>query len=98
MAVAKIGELGNAFLFYRPFKIVKMLYKCLKLCVSVSLMLACFAGHLDIVKYLRKCGATWQSRDMGGCTALHWAADGGNLPVIAYMIQDSCEVRKYETK
>ncbi|KAK1793474.1 hypothetical protein P4O66_011855, partial [Electrophorus voltai] len=56
------------------------------------LMLACFAGHLDIVKYLRMFGATWQSWDMGGCTPLHWAADGGHLPVIAHMIHDGSEL------
>ncbi|KAM6956165.1 fibronectin type 3 and ankyrin repeat domains 1 protein [Aplochiton taeniatus] len=57
-----------------------------------SLMLACFAGQLDIVKYLRRFVVTWNSQDMGGCTPLHWAADGGHLPVIAYMIQDGCEL------
>ncbi|KAM3863117.1 LOW QUALITY PROTEIN: fibronectin type 3 and ankyrin repeat domains 1 protein-like [Diretmus argenteus] len=36
-------------------------------------------------------GAT-QSRDIGGCTPLHWAVDGGHLAVIAYMIQDGCEL------
>lgn len=54
-------------------------------------MLACFAGNLDIVKHLRMLGATWQSRDKGGCTPLHWATDGGHLPLITYMIQDGCE-------
>uniref|UniRef100_A0A8C1ZKA8 Fibronectin type III and ankyrin repeat domains 1 n=1 Tax=Cyprinus carpio TaxID=7962 RepID=A0A8C1ZKA8_CYPCA len=57
-----------------------------------SLMQACFAGHLNTVKYLRNCGSTWQSRDTDGCTPLHWAVDGGHLPVIKYMIQDGCEV------
>uniref|UniRef100_A0A673LNK8 Fibronectin type III and ankyrin repeat domains 1 n=1 Tax=Sinocyclocheilus rhinocerous TaxID=307959 RepID=A0A673LNK8_9TELE len=57
-----------------------------------SLMQACFAGHLDTVKYLRNCGSTWQSQDTDGCTPLHWAVDGGHLPVITYMIQDGCEV------
>ena len=61
-------------------------------------MLACFSGHLDIVKYLRKFGASWKSQDMGGCTPLHWAADGGHLAVIAYMIQDKCEVRPRVTR
>uniref|UniRef100_A0A671NIW3 Fibronectin type 3 and ankyrin repeat domains protein 1-like n=1 Tax=Sinocyclocheilus anshuiensis TaxID=1608454 RepID=A0A671NIW3_9TELE len=57
-----------------------------------SLMQACFAGHLNTVKYLRNCGSTWQSGDTDGCTPLHWAVDGGHLPVITYMIQDGCEV------
>ncbi|XP_058882197.1 fibronectin type 3 and ankyrin repeat domains protein 1 isoform X2 [Acipenser ruthenus] len=57
-----------------------------------SLMLACFAGHLDVVKYLRKFGASWESRDKGGSTAMHWAADGGHLNVIDYMLRDGCKV------
>uniref|UniRef100_A0A672RB59 Fibronectin type III and ankyrin repeat domains 1 n=1 Tax=Sinocyclocheilus grahami TaxID=75366 RepID=A0A672RB59_SINGR len=43
---------------------------------------ACFAGHLDTVKYLHNCGSTWQSQDTDSCTPLHWAVDGGHLPVI----------------
>ncbi|ETE67822.1 Fibronectin type 3 and ankyrin repeat domains protein 1, partial [Ophiophagus hannah] len=57
-----------------------------------SLMIACFAGHLDIVHYLRSQGASWLSRDFGGCTAMHWATDGGHCDVIDWMIQDGCEV------
>ncbi|XP_073725763.1 fibronectin type 3 and ankyrin repeat domains 1 protein isoform X3 [Misgurnus anguillicaudatus] len=57
-----------------------------------SLMMACYAGHLDIVRYLRRCGANWQSRDKNGCSPLHWAVDGEHIPVIKYMIQDGCEV------
>ena len=55
-------------------------------------MLACYAGHLDVVKYLRRHGASWDTRDLGGCTALHWAADGGHCNVIEWMIGDGCEV------
>uniref|UniRef100_A0A8C6VLQ9 Fibronectin type III and ankyrin repeat domains 1 n=1 Tax=Naja naja TaxID=35670 RepID=A0A8C6VLQ9_NAJNA len=57
-----------------------------------SLMIACFAGHLGIVQYLRSQGASWLSRDFGGCTAMHWATDGGHCDVIDWMIQDGCEV------
>nr|KAF6424891.1 fibronectin type III and ankyrin repeat domains 1 [Molossus molossus] len=57
-----------------------------------SLMLACYAGHLDVVKYLRRHGASWKTRDLGGCTALHWAADGGHCGVVEWMLQDGCEV------
>ncbi|XP_054515951.1 fibronectin type 3 and ankyrin repeat domains protein 1 isoform X19 [Pan troglodytes] len=62
-----------------------------------SLMLACYAGHLDVVKYLRRHGASWQARDLGGCTALHWAADGGHCSVIEWMIKDGCEVDVVDT-
>ncbi|KAF5899556.1 fibronectin type 3 and ankyrin repeat domains protein 1, partial [Clarias magur] len=61
------------------------------------LMLACFAGHLDIVKHLRVFGATWQSQDMNGCTALHWAVDGAHVPVIDFLIEDGCEVDAHDT-
>uniref|UniRef100_A0A8D0H9V3 Fibronectin type III and ankyrin repeat domains 1 n=1 Tax=Sphenodon punctatus TaxID=8508 RepID=A0A8D0H9V3_SPHPU len=57
-----------------------------------SLMLACFCGHLDIVKFLRANGASWEARDRGGCTAMHWAVDGGHCDVIAWMINDGCKV------
>uniref|UniRef100_A0A8D1BMC9 Fibronectin type 3 and ankyrin repeat domains protein 1 n=1 Tax=Sus scrofa TaxID=9823 RepID=A0A8D1BMC9_PIG len=62
-----------------------------------SLMLACYAGHLDVVKYLRRHGASWDTRDLGGCTALHWAADGGHCNVIEWMIKDGCEVDAVDT-
>ncbi|XP_054099432.2 fibronectin type 3 and ankyrin repeat domains protein 1 isoform X2 [Callithrix jacchus] len=62
-----------------------------------GLMLACYEGHLDVVKYLRRHGASWQARDLGGCTALHWAADGGHCSVIEWMIKDGCEVDVVDT-
>ncbi|XP_051779756.1 fibronectin type 3 and ankyrin repeat domains protein 1 isoform X1 [Erpetoichthys calabaricus] len=57
-----------------------------------SLMLACFAGHLDIVKFLRTSGADWETCDRTGSTAMHWAADGGHINVIRFLINDSCKV------
>ncbi|EMP42190.1 Fibronectin type 3 and ankyrin repeat domains protein 1 [Chelonia mydas] len=62
-----------------------------------SLMLACFAGHLDIVKYLREQGASWEVRDLGGCSALHWAVDGGHCDVIEWMLNDGCQVDTKDT-
>lgn len=55
-------------------------------------MLACFAGHLNIIKYLKVQGASWEARDLGGCTALHWAVDGGHCEVVEWMINDGCQV------
>ncbi|KTG39514.1 hypothetical protein cypCar_00044121, partial [Cyprinus carpio] len=70
--------------------------KCdeLELCrvLQSILMLACFHGHLDVVKFLHSCGASWSSQDRSGCCALHWAAAGGHLPLLQYLIQDGCEV------
>ncbi|XP_029465898.1 fibronectin type 3 and ankyrin repeat domains protein 1 isoform X2 [Rhinatrema bivittatum] len=57
-----------------------------------GLMLACFAGHLDIVKHLREHGASWETRDKSGCAAIHSAADGGHLSVIQWMISDGSKV------
>nr|XP_060499023.1 fibronectin type 3 and ankyrin repeat domains protein 1 [Panthera onca] len=65
--------------------------------ICCSLMLACYAGHLDVVKYLRRHGASWETRDLGGCTALHWAVDGGHCNVIEWMIKDGCEVDAADT-
>uniref|UniRef100_A0A8C0HDP0 Fibronectin type III and ankyrin repeat domains 1 n=1 Tax=Chelonoidis abingdonii TaxID=106734 RepID=A0A8C0HDP0_CHEAB len=64
---------------------------------SQHLMLACFSGHLDIIKYLREQGASWEVRDLGGCTALHWAVDGGHCEVIEWMINDGCQVDAKDT-
>ncbi|XP_043568562.1 fibronectin type 3 and ankyrin repeat domains protein 1 isoform X2 [Chiloscyllium plagiosum] len=57
-----------------------------------SLMLACFAGHLDVAKCLWRFGATWESRDNGGSSAIHWATDGGHINVIEWMINEGCKV------
>ena len=59
-----------------------------------SLMLACFAGHLPVVKLLRSYKATYESRDKGGSTAMHWAVDGGNVALIQSMIADDAPVCK----
>ncbi|CAI9620896.1 unnamed protein product, partial [Staurois parvus] len=55
-------------------------------------MLACFSGHLDVVQYLRTQGASWENQDKSGCTAMHWAVDGGHVKLIQWMINDGCEV------
>lgn len=55
-------------------------------------MLATFAGHLGMVKYLRSRRASWEARGLGGCTALHWAAGGGHHHAIEWMIDEGCNV------
>lgn len=55
-------------------------------------MLATFAGHLDMVTYLRSQGASWEARDLGGRMALHQAAGEGHCHGIEWMIGDGCNV------
>ncbi|XP_047549452.1 fibronectin type 3 and ankyrin repeat domains protein 1-like [Lutra lutra] len=62
-----------------------------------NLMLPCYAGHLEVVKYLLRHGASWETRDLGGCMGLQWAADGGHCNVIDWMIKDGCEVDAVDT-
>ena len=57
-----------------------------------SLMLACFTGHLGVIKKLVDYGASWTKRDRGGSTALHWAVDGGQTELIQWMIDGGAEV------
>lgn len=57
-----------------------------------SLMLSCFTGQLEVVKLLRKYNAQYDDFDRGGSTALHWAADGGNVKLIDWMIHNGADV------
>ncbi|XP_071494843.1 fibronectin type 3 and ankyrin repeat domains 1 protein-like [Diadema setosum] len=57
-----------------------------------ALMLACFAGHLKVVRQLRAQGASWDTKDLGGSTALHWAVDGGNKDVVQWAIMDGSKI------
>ncbi|XP_070540511.1 fibronectin type 3 and ankyrin repeat domains protein 1-like [Ptychodera flava] len=57
-----------------------------------ALMLACFAGQLEVVKTLRAEGATWEVCDKGGSTPMHWAVDSGNTRLLRWIIEDGCPV------
>lgn len=46
---------------------------------KTAIMLAAFAGKLNIIKELRNNEASYDLRDRAGCTVLHYAVDGGNL-------------------
>ena len=37
-------------------------------------------------------GATWESQDHTGSTALHWAVDGGNIEVVRWLLNEGCQV------
>ena len=50
------------------------------------------SGQLEVVKVLVKHGATWESQDYSGSTALHWAVDGGNIEVVRWLLNKGCQV------
>ena len=41
---------------------------------------------------LVKHGASWDSQDYSGSTALHWAVDGGNIEVVRWLLKKGCQV------
>ena len=56
------------------------------------LMIACYAGQEDAAKMLRRQGASWESRDKNGLTAVHWAADGGHDDLLLWVLRDGAPV------
>ena len=50
------------------------------------------AGHVELVKLLRKHGAKWEAVDNAGAGPLHWAVDGGNVELVKWMLNDGCSV------
>ena len=57
-----------------------------------ALMIAAFYGKLDMVKLLRKNGASYDLRDKSGCQAIHYAVDGGNIQTLEWMMFDGADV------
>ena len=57
-------------------------------------MIACYHGHLNVVQLLKEHGARYDVRDKGGSMALHWAVDGGQEDMVAYLIRDRVPVCK----
>ena len=63
-------------------------------------MLACFDTNshgksqagLEMVKKLRKNGANYEFRDVNGCTALHYAIDGGNVNILKHILTDGADI------
>ncbi|XP_072027686.1 ankyrin repeat domain-containing protein 55-like [Amphiura filiformis] len=62
-----------------------------------SLMVACNEGHREVAMKLRSNGARWERRDKSGCTAMHWAVDGGNTELIKWMIEDGALVDEHDS-
>jgi ankyrin repeat protein len=59
---------------------------------KTPLMLAAFAGKINIIKVLRSYKASYGIRDQIGLSTLHYAVDGGNLTAIRYILNDGHEV------
>ncbi|KAH3789094.1 fibronectin type 3 and ankyrin repeat domains protein 1-like isoform X2 [Dreissena polymorpha] len=59
---------------------------------KTALMLACYAGQLDVIKILRQNGARYTDFDRGGSAAIHWAVDGGHVKLLDWMIEDGADV------
>lgn len=64
---------------------------------KTALMLAGFAGKLNIIKELRNNGGSYDLRDKAGCTLLHYAVDGGNLDSIQWLLMDGVDVNAKDT-
>ncbi|KAK6178034.1 hypothetical protein SNE40_012873 [Patella caerulea] len=59
---------------------------------KTPLMLACFAGKLEVVQLLRSHGARYTDFDKGGSTAVHWAVDGGNTKLLDWIVSDGGDI------
>ena len=55
-------------------------------------MLAAYSGKLESIQVLRDHGASYDIRDKGGSTALHWAIDGQNIECIEWCLDDGWDV------
>jgi len=55
-------------------------------------MLAASMGKLPPVQELRRIGASYEMRDTGGTTALHWACLSKNPQLVDWMLQDGADV------
>ena len=54
---------------------------------KTALMIACYAGQEDAAKLLREHGASWETRDRNGLTAIHWTADGGHDDLLLWVLR-----------
>ena len=58
-----------------------------------SMMLACFGGHIKVAIQLYEQGAHIDTKDNGGSSCLHLAADGGNTGCIQWLLDNGIDVR-----
>lgn len=58
----------------------------------ISMMLACFGGHLSVASYLKDHGALLDPKDHGGSNALHWAIDGDKEDIVKWILECGANV------
>ena len=54
---------------------------------ETPLIRASHNGHLNAVKHLISCGANVNAVDLGGSTALHWAAMRGHVEICKALLE-----------
>ena len=59
---------------------------------STPLLLACYAGHVDVVRCLLQHGASVHTTNLAGWTPLHGAASGGHLEVARVLIDHGANI------
>ena len=64
---------------------------------KTALMLAAFAGKLNLIKELRNNGASYDITDKSGCGVLHYAVDGANLDAIQWLLMDGADVNAVDS-
>ncbi len=55
------------------------------------LLMAAYHGHLNVVKFLVKCGSSFKEKSVFGRNALLCAAWGGHLEVVAWLFHNGCD-------
>ena len=56
------------------------------------LHLACYGGHIELVKYLMTKGADMEAKFANGSTALFWAIPEGHLDIVKLLIAEGADV------
>lgn len=59
---------------------------------STPLLLACYVGHVDVVRCLLQHGASVHTTNQAGWTPLHGAASGGHLEVARMLVDHGANI------
>lgn len=59
---------------------------------KTSLMESCYYGQVECAKLLVEYGSSWMARDNSGFSALHYAADGGNIDMVNFVLDANVPV------